>query len=687
MPRSEIDANHEMLAQYVDLMLRYFKTCQDLAEWYAGEGNVGPYAVEGTGASLESKSKSEEDGKTEKSISQSEKVPRANKLAKHGRKSVSPLIKALFGRKAKAGPEPSSSSSASTSAPESSPNSSATQAGARTTIGLRSVSQAINPSTASQSSGLSTSIQTPAETKTSFRKKICWARHDYDTFLDMIRRLQAGNENLEQLVKRISRKHGPSGLPTYEEAHRLWPQVDEIRYRLGKLHGDLQDINPAADQETRFHLSVQLLEDHSKSRDPLERQRGLKRLLRHRSNVFNIQRHCSADLDDSPELLAIECADDPVPETPIRFRVMTDLSRPSEEAMPNIQNVEIWGRVVSSDVDGTEHAVYHQHGTQWLPPTTLEDLLRGTEYHDKISPIQTVQLARLVLAGFLYLEDVRPPTTDPTSRPSNYLFYRTAQDNDDGWDSDSPLVLQPWVSLGFGLQPPPVAFGKTAGVGSAANATMSELGLLLHQIGVGRLLSYGGPGGGGGGLWAARTAARGDVSELERRVGWIYAKVVEGLLEFEAAPRYLLAADSPRGETEHVKRGLEALLRLEQGLQDAPTATAALPQIQSPAPDPITPISAAVASSEQELGQQARPEGRISTVPSRDSRCVSNESRADSTTSTLQEPVVVEPDSPTPGPGRGDSSVADAKGPRVATMGSLEDDVQEYAERVPVLAS
>ncbi|KAK4998427.1 hypothetical protein LTR66_002327 [Elasticomyces elasticus] len=544
IPRSEIDGNREMLKDYLKLMLDYFKICQDLSTWYTGD-NTDPFVT--------------------KAHVKAEPVKRSD---------IKPNpIKSFFRRKPKAKPEGSSSASSSTVTCEHLDSETAS----RTIIAEPGL-----PGSGPQHTeeALRENARAATNSKPGFYKKTQWARHDYDKFKDMVAKLKAGNENLERLVKRMSPKSRSRGLPTLEEAHRLWSQVDNVRFLLRELHEGLQGINPAPGADVQYYLSVQLLEDHRRSRDLFGRQRGLKKLLRRSSYMFNAQRHCSADLDDSPELLTFECSALPVPTSGIiKFQEMKSLGRPSEEAISTTQGVESWGYVESEGESGDgphQHAVYHQQGVQWKSPKSLQDILRHGDYHKNISPVQTVQLARLVLSSHLYFEDVQP-TSPTSSRPQSYLFYQTTEDEDANnidWNASNPLVLQPWLSRGFGLQPPPLAFGKNSGIGEAANATMSELGLLLYQIGTGKLLDYGG--GGGADLAAPKTHVRNNLSELDRRIGWIYTVIVEGLIDFVASPLYLLTPGSPQTQTEHVKRNLEALLKLEQYLLDAPTATAAL---------------------------------------------------------------------------------------------------------------
>ncbi|KAK4984027.1 hypothetical protein LTR50_006866 [Elasticomyces elasticus] len=542
IPRSEIDGNREMLEDYLKLMLHYFKTCQDLCVWYTGEDNTEPF------------------------------VNNAHvKVEPIKRSGIKPNpIKLFFQRKPKAKPEGSSSASSSTLTSEHLDSETASR-----TIIAGPGSPGSGPQRTEEA--LRDNARGATNPKPESYKKIQWARHHYDKFKDMVAKLKAGNENLERLVKRISPKSRSRGLPACEEADRWWSEVDNVRFLLRELHEGLQGINPAPGADVQYYLSVQLLEDHRRSRDLFRRQRGLKKLLRCSSYVFNVQRHCSAHFGDSPELLTFECAALPVPTSgTIKFQEMKSLGRPSEEAISTTQGVESWGYVESEGESGDgphQHAVYHQQGVQWKSPKSLQDILRYGDYHNNILPIQTVQLARLVLSSHLYFEDVQPRS--PTSpRPQNYLFYQTTEDEDANnidWNASSPLVLQPWLSRGFGLQPPPLAFGKNSGIGEAANATMSELGLLLYQIGTGELLDYGGTG-----LAAPKIHVRNNLSELDRRIGWIYTVIVEGFIEFDAAPLYLLAPGSPQTQTEHVKRNLEALFKLEQYLLDAPTATAAL---------------------------------------------------------------------------------------------------------------
>ena len=177
-------------------------------------------------------------------------------------------------------------------------------------------------------------------------------------------------------------------------------------------------------------------------------------------------------------------------------------------------------------------------------------------------------------------------------RTLNYCFYKTS-DEEDKWNPDDPRVLRPWLSFGFGRRPPKAKLGGGNGVADSGGLAMAELGILLYQIGSGIAVDYGA---GVTALKQAKSTALGNIHALELRMGFAYAEIVQGFLEFEARPSYLLPPNDENQETEYVKKVVSALMKLEHDFED----TAIAPMLFEP-DDPVsenevTDIASAVAS-------------------------------------------------------------------------------------------
>ena len=103
---------------------------------------------------------------------------------------------------------------------------------------------------------------------------------------------------------------------------------------------------------------------------------------------------------------------------------------------------------------------------------------------------------------------------------------------------------------------------------------MTELGLLLYQIGAGVALDYAV---GVTGLAKVKAEALRSIHVLDSRMGSVYAEIVENFLDFEPRPSYLMAPEDDNQETEYVKKVISALMSLEMELVDTVTAPIELP--------------------------------------------------------------------------------------------------------------
>ena len=420
-------------------------------------------------------------------------------------------------------------------------------------------------------------------------KKISWARRDYTELKDIISRIQKNNNELKRLIKGIALQDAAVNLPAFEAADRFWPVVAQVKEAVSALHKDLMDVNVGSEQGDAYHLSIQLLEDNDRSRSDVSGRRGAHHHLHDGSQIFNIQRHISKNLEDKSKLLLIEnvktsqqkCT--PPSWDPETMYYLHDLDRPRDIEIPVFSDVEVWGCFPAFadpgstfEQDGFRNKVYHANSEQWQCTGNLKDILAASQYHRYILPIQVVQVARLLLDGYLYLESVQVTCANP--RPENYVFYQTP-DEGQAWSLDDPLVLRPWLAFGFGRRGPAKKLGGASGITQAPNSAMNELGLILFQLGTGKALDYGA---GAQGLRSAKSEALADIDELDSRVGCIYTEIVKGLLEFQTPASHLLAANDEKKGTEYIKKAVEALYSLEQKIEGTVTAPLPLIEVTSP---------------------------------------------------------------------------------------------------------
>lgn len=396
-----------------------------------------------------------------------------------------------------------------------------------------------------------------------FYQRVHWQRHHKEALRLEIEKIRHGNNDLESLLQLCALKDSARALPCSDNLEAFWPVVNRIEQALGSLHEDLMVVNVSStESHDPFVLSVQLKEDHEENRRDLDQEPTVR--LRPGSFVFNIQRHTPGSGDGRSSLLLVETAS---AKSSAQFltsnsKELHNLEKPTQlEASSSQQLVEQWG-YFSAEGSENLHIVYHDTQGQWSSRANLADILTGTDFRQRISPVQVVQLARIITSAHLYLGAVKRKCADP--RPTNYRFYRTS-DEEDVWDDSMPLVLRPWISFGFGQRPPPRKLGGGSGPVRSPNASMIELGLLLYQIGSGVNLDYGL---GASGLAAAKAEALKSLNVLDRRVGSTYVDIVRDILEFKAPASYLTAGNVENDETEYVKKAISSLLEYEQVLEN-----------------------------------------------------------------------------------------------------------------------
>lgn len=210
----------------------------------------------------------------------------------------------------------------------------------------------------------------------------------------------------------------------------------------------------------------------------------------------------------------------------------------------------------------------------------------------KISPMQTVQLARILVSANLYFAKIRK--TCGNFRSSHIRFYQASSAADqDPWDEENPLVLQPWLSGGFGRQAAIRRLGRSTGIATGSSDHFLEIGLTLYQLGSGQAIKYGSS---KPALHDARVKALSNLHLIDRRVGSTFADVVQGFLNQQIQTAYI--SDERRGNSEraYLKNMVSALLACEKSLENT-VAVADFPEItssQQPQPEPVVQTEAII---------------------------------------------------------------------------------------------
>jgi hypothetical protein len=399
-----------------------------------------------------------------------------------------------------------------------------------------------------------------------FHQRVHWQRHHKEALRSTIEEIRHGNNDLESLLQLCAPKDSCRVLPCSDNLEALWPVINRIEQALGSLHEDLMVVNVGTESRGPCVLSLQLKEDHDENRRDLEQDSAVR--LRPSSFVFNVQRHSFGSGDGGSSLLLVETASAKSSAQPLtsKSKELHSLNKPTElGASPSQQLVEQWGYFPAQGSENL-HIVYHDTQGQWSSQSSLVDILSGKDFHQRISPVQVVQLARMITSAHLHLAQVRGSCVNP--RPANFRFYRTS-DEEDVWNDSMPLVLRPWISFGFGQRPPPRKLGGGSGPARASNTSMIELGLLLYQIGSGTNLDYGL---GVSGLAAAKAEALKNLNILDRRIGTTYVDIVRHTLEFKARASYLTVGSVGKDEAEYVKKAISSLVEYEEVLEDTVVA-------------------------------------------------------------------------------------------------------------------
>ena len=580
---------HETVRRGLKLMEGLFGDCNALMKWYDGEGqlmkiflnkvdnlpeNHGPLPRT---ISTEAQTTSPASSPTTPSISTLAQSDSTRESARKRKKSLVPWKR--WTRSTSQSADPASRSSTVISSQPSNVSSQASNSGF---LGLDTAELSSTAQRVEQHAEL-------LQGSVAYWRKISWARSDYDELKNTIRRIQTNNNELGKLIKGIALQDAAVNLPAFEAADRFWPVVAQVKEALGTLHNDLMDVNVGSERGDAYHLSIQLLEDNDRSRSDVSGRRGAHHHLHDGSRIFNIQRHGSKDLKDKSKLLLIENVktsqhmSTPPSWDPESIPCLHNLDRPRDIELPVFSEVEVWGcfpaysdHASRFEQSGFWNKVYHAKSEEWQRTANLKDILDRSDFHRYILPVQVVQVARLVLDGYLYLESVQTTCVNP--RPENYVFYQTPDEGQE-WSLDNPLVLRPWLAFGFGRRGPAKKLGGASGITQVPSSAMIELGLILFQLGTGKALDYGI---GAQGFRFARSKALSDIDELDSRVGCIYTEIVKGLLEFQTPASHLLAANDETKGTEYVKKAVEALYSLEQKLEGTVTAPLPLIEVTSP---------------------------------------------------------------------------------------------------------
>ena len=371
------------------------------------------------------------------------------------------------------------------------------------------------------------------QSATGFPRRARWAIIDWQKLHNHLQHIRVSIDGLHSLL-RLEYSYSPRALPAKQQTAANAALLP-VRKALSRLHQGLAGLNNGSQSD--HQLSIQLREHWDSTSADLSGLADVE--VRDGSYVFSIQRSESSDPETDSILLLVDTPKE-VPDsreedsTSTNLPRLTNLDGPKDTAMSTTldqqSRIETWGyfstpqrRTISNDLH-----IVHRAPTSWRSPLNLVDIVSDPSYVEHITPTEIIWLAKLLVTSHLcFLPVQRELNVQP--RPSNYRFYCKPEDEFDPWIDGNPLVLKPFLSIGFGTSRKST-FGALSEFNHPPYASVMELGLVLYQIGAGRVINYGS---GRAGLAQAKAKI---LRELERDssvdafAGSSYVSIIEGCL-------------------------------------------------------------------------------------------------------------------------------------------------------------
>lgn len=375
-------------------------------------------------------------------------------------------------------------------------------------------------------------------TNTSFLRKVVWAKEDKEAFNEIINLLRSNNEYLEIMLS-FKPTHDMSRLVNPPEETSSWlREARTVQGALKRLHEALKNMNTGIDTREPWPLSIQLMTNYSNNSDYVVGMLN-KLPLRDKAYYFNIQKHKSSQASAS-FMLAETVAEIPC-QPKEHLALLGDYSAwhldqaQSLRDKTAVEGFKPLGIVWVNEED--QHWLYHAESQEAHCSRTLATILREEAIQDKMDTRTRILLACLVAISYIHFSLVRSSCKE--IEISSFRFFESAED-DKEWESDDPLILKPYLSIGFG-QKRLVRLGAQSGVSSSKTSYIVGLGVLLYQIGCCVALDYS-----LGALREAKERASNDLHQLDRKVSGRYAELVQSCLQYPVAGIGNCAASADR---------------------------------------------------------------------------------------------------------------------------------------------
>ena len=409
------------------------------------------------------------------------------------------------------------------------------------------------------------------QSTTPFHRRLAWALSDKEELNRLTEGLRRCNNDIESLLLSTSMKESALLLRDKSSTETSSDSVDQVKKALWNVHEALAKLNTPTDtiregnRQKECQFSVQLREDSEINRKQLLQEPNVR--LRDDSYIFNIQRQEDKDPKSIADLLFVETPKSPQDQLRAIFDIPEHLS-PTELhnlALPpasgdGVEELGFFRTPSTRDI----HVLFRDKSKRLHSPLHLKDIVNSADYRDRMNPIQIVQLVRLVLKSYLFFSIVRD-SLDTHARLIHYRYFCRVGEEATDWDVERPLILRPWLSFGFGSRRR-YNLGEDQGVQQISSPPLIELGLVLYQICVGKVMDY------GTGLTVtdAKSTALKSLNEIDKAVGPTLTEIVHGLL----SPTSLVAAKAKVGEakeTEYILNAIATLITYEEKVEDTVT--------------------------------------------------------------------------------------------------------------------
>jgi hypothetical protein len=369
---------------------------------------------------------------------------------------------------------------------------------------------------------------------TSFYRKVIWAKEDMDHLKKIIKAIKRSNRFLSETLACKPTQDATRMVHTADrpDTRQIWQGSARLTQQaLLRLHTSLRTMNRTCKSHEPWKLSIQLSTNFADNESgAINALYGFER-LRQNSTYFFLQRHMHKNPEQTSFFVAETINSPPNTETnnltnPLIDEASWELDQPIALAQsPQVGAYRDWGVVYPSPNFTDVHRLYHAEAQVSQRFGALPDLLTD-ENMSKFTRRQRVELAHLIAISYFHFRQVTPLCSD--IHPTSFCYYANPEEGK-VWIKDNPLIMRPYLSIGFGEAPPPVVLGGNTGVSSSQSAIIVGLGLLLFQVGCCLKMIY--PPQSTAFAEAQRFASF-NLHRLDTKVSGVYAELTHACLQY-----------------------------------------------------------------------------------------------------------------------------------------------------------